>query len=228
MKRVALGLLLFASIAIAQAIPDLGFSTKVTSGLTAAYSRRFGAAVPERFSAWQSAAKAQKASPLVQKLDAAKGKEAEALQAVNDIVNSQVKWVDDMVHWKVADYWATPAESYASAGGDCEDFSIAKYYLLKELGVPLQRLRITYVRALKLQGQAHMVLAYYAAPDAEPVILDNIDPQVRPASQRGDLEPVYSFNDDEVQIVQGGKRAKPSQIRTWLAVQERLIAESKT
>ena len=226
--KCAIALALLAALAFAQTVPDLGFSTKVSASLTTAYTRRFGPAVPERFAAWKTAAKAQKAAPLLQRLDAARGTEAQALQAVNDIVNTPVKWVDDLSHWKVADYWATPAETYGSAGGDCEDFSIAKYYLLKELGVPIQRLRITYVRAMKLQGQAHMVLAYYATPDAEPLILDNLEPRVLPASQRADLEPVYSFNDDEMQIVQGGKRTKPSQIRTWLALQERLLAESRT
>ncbi|MBE0615895.1 MAG: transglutaminase-like cysteine peptidase [Burkholderiales bacterium] len=173
-------------------------------------------------------AKEQKSKPFSQHLDSAQGREADALQIVNDAINSKMKWLDDNVHWGVEDYWATPAESIASAGGDCEDYSIAKYYMLKELGVPLARMRITYVRALTLKGQAHMVLAYFSTPDAEPLILDNLDGRVRPASQRTDLDPVYSFNDDEVQIVKGGKRGRPSQIRSWLAVQERLVAESRT
>jgi predicted transglutaminase-like cysteine proteinase len=222
------GLLLYAAIACAQAMPDLGFTTRVSAGLTTQYGRKFGPAVPERFSRWMGFAREQKGSPLPQRLESAKGREAGALQVINDAINGQVKWVDDKTHWGVDDYWATPAESIASAGGDCEDFSIAKYYLLKELGVPIERLRITYVRALKLSGQAHMVLVYYASPEAEPLILDNLDPVIRGASQRGDLEPVYSFNDDEVQMVQGGKRGKPSQIRAWLAVQERLLAEART
>jgi len=64
--------------------------------------------------------------------------------------------------------------SLASNGADCEDFSIAKYFALKELGVPIQRLRITYVKAVRL-NQAHMVLAYYPEPDAVPLILDNLE-----------------------------------------------------
>ena len=125
-----------------------------------------------------------------------------------------------------ADYWATPAETVGSHGADCEDFAIAKYYLLKELGVPLERLRITYVRALKL-SEAHMVLAYYPRPDAEPLVLDNVDRRVRPASERTDLVPVYSFNDDEAVIMQGNVKGKPSQIRAWLSLQQRLIAQSR-
>lgn len=44
--------------------------------------------------------------------------------------------------------------------------------------------------------QAHMVLAYHAQPHAEPVILDNLISELRPASRRPDLTPVFSFNGD--------------------------------
>lgn len=223
-----LGLLFFAAIASAQTIADLGFTTKVGAAFTAQYVRKFGAPVTERFTRWATFAKEQQAASFSRKLESAKGRESETLQVINDEINRQIKWFEDKVHWGVDDYWATPAESISSAGGDCEDFSIAKYYLLKELGVPIGRLRITYVRALKLGGQAHMILAYYSRPDAEPLIMDNIDAQVRPASQRDDLDPVYTFNDDEVQMVKGGQRAKPSQIRAWLTLQEHLVAESRT
>jgi predicted transglutaminase-like cysteine proteinase len=226
-KRLVLAPLAFiATLASAQVIADLGFTTKISAGLVAEYMRRFGNPVPDRFARWSGFAKAQKTSGQVRALEATRGRELDAMQLVNDAVNDQMRWVDDRKHWGAEDYWATPAESYGSAAGDCEDFSIAKYYLLKELGVPLERLRITYVRALKLGGQAHMVLAYYATPGAEPLILDNIDARVRPASQRTDLEPVYTFNDDEVQI-RGASRGKPSQIRAWLTLQEHLTAETR-
>ena len=220
------GLLFAAAVACGQAIADLGYTNRVSAALTARYAQKFGAEVPGRVAAWKGFAAEQKTSAFSQRLETAKGQEAGALQLINDAINAQVKWIEDKQHWGVDDYWATPAESIASAGGDCEDYSIAKYYLLKELGVPISRLRITYVRALKLNGQAHMVLAYYANPAAEPLVLDNLDPVIRAASQRTDLQPVYSFNDDEVQM--GHRKGKPSQIRTWLVLQEHLIAESRT
>ncbi|OGA20003.1 MAG: hypothetical protein A3H32_20730 [Betaproteobacteria bacterium RIFCSPLOWO2_02_FULL_63_19] len=224
-RRSAIVLLFLASFTCAQSVSDLGFTTGASEALAALYARRFDAPVPERFAQWKTFAREQKKAPFSRRLEAAKGRESDTLQAVNDAINGQVKWVGDKEHWGANDYWATPAESIASAGGDCEDFSIAKYYLLKELGVPLQRLRITYVRAIKFKEPAHMVLAYYASPDAEPLILDNIDPEVRGASQRTDLEPIYSFNDDEVRL--GNKRGRPSQIRAWLTLQQHLLAESK-
>ncbi len=113
------------------------------------------------------------------------------------------------------DYWATPVEMLASNGGDCEDFSIAKYFSLKELGVPPGSLRITYVRALKF-NEAHMVLAYYPTPDADPFILDNLTGKLVRASERDDLEPVYSFNDEDLWTAGASDfKGKSSQIRLW-------------
>ena len=116
------------------------------------------------------------------------------LRYVNDLLN-RVPQVEDSVHWGVADYWATPAEFIASNGGDCEDFVIAKYFALRESGIPADKLRVTYVKSFQSgKIENHMVLAYYPAPDAEPLLLDNLQPQMLPASQRPDLLPVYEFN----------------------------------
>ena len=84
-------LILVASIACAQAVADLGFTTKVSAALTAQYARKFGASVPDRFSRWQAFAREQKAVPYARSLDTAKGREAEILQIVNDAINQIVK-----------------------------------------------------------------------------------------------------------------------------------------
>ena len=210
----------------AQSGPDLGFTTKVSPALIAQFSQKFTAAARDLLTRWINFAAELKSVPFMQRLDAARGREAGVLQLVNDHLN-RIPYLTDQAHWSQDDYWATPAESVASNGGDCEDYAIAKYFLLKELGVPLARLRITYVKALKI-NEAHMVLAYYPRPDAEPLILDSLDPRVRPASERSDLVPVYSFNDDEFQLVTSSLKGKPAQIRQWLALQGRLVVQSKT
>lgn len=115
------------------------------------------------------------------------------LQAVNQFFNRVVLWRDDQVVWNTADYWATPIEALMKGAGDCEDYAIAKYVSLRELGVPDDKLRITYVKALRL-NQAHMVLTYYATPTSTPRVLDNIINDILPANERRDLLPVYSFN----------------------------------
>jgi predicted transglutaminase-like cysteine proteinase len=111
---------------------------------------------------------------------------------VNAFFN-RIDFIDDSLHWGEQDYWATPVEFLASDGGDCEDFSLAKYFTLKVMGVSETRLNLTYVKALNL-NQAHMVLTYFKTPGEEPLVLDNLINDIKPASQRTDLLPVYSFN----------------------------------
>jgi predicted transglutaminase-like cysteine proteinase len=113
---------------------------------------------------------------------------------VNDLLN-RIPQVSDNSHWGVNDYWSTPAELVASNGGDCEDYVIAKYFALREGGIPVEKLRLTYTKAFqdgKIEN--HMVLAYYPTPDAEPLLLDNMYPQMMLASKRPDLHPVYEFS----------------------------------
>lgn len=122
----------------------------------------------------------------------------EKLKLVNNFFN-KVQFISDKKHWKKTDYWATPLEFLTTNGGDCEDFSIAKYFTLRELGVPMEKLRLTYVKSLTL-NQAHMVLSYFVEPVADPLILDNIIKKIKPASDRRDLIPVYSFNGEGLWI----------------------------
>jgi predicted transglutaminase-like cysteine proteinase len=119
------------------------------------------------------------------------------LDAINNFYNRQVQFRDDMEVWGQADYWASPLEMLDKGQGDCEDYAIGKYFSLVALGIATAKLRLVYVRA-QVAGavQAHMVLAYYRAPNAEPLILDNLVGELRPASQRPDLVPVFSFNSD--------------------------------
>ncbi|WP_407695789.1 transglutaminase-like cysteine peptidase [Shewanella yunxiaonensis] len=116
----------------------------------------------------------------------------EKITTVNNFFNL-FNFVDDIKLWGVSNYWATPLEFIGANGGDCEDFSIAKYFTLLQLGVPDDKMRITMVKATSV-NQYHMVLAYYETPGSIPLILDNLDPQIKPATQRPDLIPVYSFN----------------------------------
>jgi len=118
------------------------------------------------------------------------------LKYVNDFFN-KVKYRRDSAHWKKNDYWASPFEFLGTGAGDCEDYAIAKYFTLRQLGVPDEKLRITYVK-LKQRGtkyeQAHMVLTYYHKPTSTPIVLDNVNKKLKLATKRPDLRPVYSFN----------------------------------
>ncbi len=174
---IAFMLALLVCLAMAQ-----GGNKLITPELVAKAQKIYGDSISNKLEDWGA---------LLSKSE--KDKELEKLKRVNQYFNRQIKFVSDKKHWKKEDYWATPLETLASEGGDCEDYVIAKYFSLIHLGVDQKKLRITYVKALKL-NQAHMVLAYYAKPKSDPLILDNIKQRILPASRRRDLAPVYSFN----------------------------------
>jgi predicted transglutaminase-like cysteine proteinase len=133
--------------------------------------------------------------------DAASGlDDAGKLGAVNRFFDQRIRFREDREARGESDHWASPLELLARGEGDCEDFAIAKYFSLLALGVPRAQLRLVYVQARRSDDpgrlQPHMVLAHYAAPGADPSILDNLVAQVLPAAQRRDLTPVFSFNAD--------------------------------
>ena len=153
---------------------------------------RFGPARITLLKEWQQTLTATKAL-----------KEIDKLKRINDFYNRAIQFEDDQSIWDQSDYWATPLETIGQGRADCEDFAIAKYFSLKDAGVPGGKLRLVYVKA-KLNGpsgaalQAHMVLAYYPAPNAEPLVLDNLIGEIKPASQRSDLQPMFSFNSEAI------------------------------
>ncbi len=153
--------------------------------------------------------------------------ESEKLDVVNGFFN-RLKFRPDSITWDKNDYWATPIEAMGKGAADCEDYSIAKYFTLRELGVPDAKLRIMYVKALRL-NQAHMVLTYYPSPDAVPLVLDNLNPRILPATLRTDLAPVYSFNGDGLWLAKSrglGLRVGTSKrINLWQDLKARMKRE---
>lgn len=149
--------------------------------------------------------------------------EREKLEEVNDFFN-RMRFVDDIDVWGVLDYWATPVEFLGASAGDCDDYSISKYFTLRELGVDDAKMRLVYVKALKY-NQFHMVVAYYPTPSSVPLILDNINKRIRPATARSDLVPVYSFNGQHLWLMKekgrGELAGKSSRIALWNDLQQR-------
>ena len=148
------------------------------------------------------------------------------LQAVNDLINRSVSYASDQDVWGLDEYWATPLQTLTRGRGDCEDFAIGKYFTLVEMGVPSEKLRLTFVKALST-SQAHMVLAYYPSPAAQPLILDSLDRQIKPAGERRDLLPVYAFNDLGVFLAKTPQHASqpPQFLARWSELSERAMAD---
>jgi len=224
--REAAGVLAALSLAAAApaAGPEPGFSRSVTPGLVRQYTGQFGAGVPARLRGWQDFVVR---APLRPVADRGLTGEATLLEPVNQFFN-RVAPGSDRDLWNVEDYWATPAEMLSVNGGDCEDYAIAKYFALKELGVPVARLRLVYARTWHAANEAHMVLAYYESPGADPLILDNLQPGIERAASRPDLTPVYTFNDEDLVFLRQQAptlKLASSYNRKWQMVVDKLQRE---
>ena len=197
-------LLLVTSVAIGDT-----FKVAISEARLAAAEAKFGKESRKRLTDWVDLIANNK-----QKSD------QEKITLANDFFN-QLLFVSDLDHWQVVDYWATPFEMLSTGGGDCEDYSIGKYFTLLSMGVSIDKMKITYVKATGhgLQNAAHMVLTYYASPSAMPVVLDNLNPEIKPADQRPDLVPVYSFNGDGLWLAkergEGKSVAGGNKIKMW-------------
>jgi len=208
--RLSAVLMLVTVAAMAPAA--LNFSAELISKVKIKYGEQASNRVLE----WQSLIK------LTQNLP-----EQEKLKRVNDFFNKHIEFVSDDYLWGVTDYWATPLEALSKGAGDCEDYSIAKYFTLKELGVPESKMRITYVKAIEL-NQAHMVLTYFERPGVIPVVLDNLNPVIKLASKRDDLLPVYSFNGSGLWLAKsrgmGKKVGSSGRLNKWSGLKSRMLS----
>ena len=135
--------------------------------------------------------------------------EKEKLNEVNDFFNN-VSYKSDIKNWKQKDYWATPLEFLGKDKGDCEDYVIAKLFALKALGIDSNKLFMTYVKSNRFKAP-HMVLTYFETSSSQPLILDNTNYKVLPASVRTDLTPIYNFNGDS--LFQARKKGKGKKVK---------------
>jgi len=121
---------------------------------------------------------------------------------VNESIN-QIPYKTDVDNWGKKDYWATPAEMRNKGAGDCEDYAIAKYFALLELGYPEKDMLIAYVSG-KIP---HMVLLVRTD---KVYVLDNMTDEIKVLTN--DFNIVYSFNSTSLIA---GKVLKATQIKMW-------------
>ena len=99
------------------------------------------------------------------------------------------------------------------------------------MGVDESKLRITYVTALKL-NQAHMVLTYYDSPQAVPLVLDNLVAQIKSATERNDLLPIYSFNGSSLWLAKNKASGNPvgssNRLSLWQDLKQRILEDCQT
>ena len=145
-------------------------------------------------SAWQGMIRKLRGSHRIEQLD-----------HVNRFIN-QWQYRPDRRNYGRSDYWASPGEFF-SRSGDCEDYAIAKYVTLRQMGFSADQLRLVVVNDTR-RDIAHAVLAAYVGGDV--YILDNLSNQVRSQSVVSEYAPYYSVNEKarwahKLAAIPGGK-----------------------
>ena len=92
------------------------------------------------------------------------------LGKINRAVNLAIRPASDWAQYGTADFWASPLQTLASGAGDCEDYAIVKYVVLRALGMAETDLRLMIVRDDKHQTE-HAIVA--VRDEQEWLILDN-------------------------------------------------------
>ena len=206
MKKILL--ISFTLICLSSVFLTASKTYNISESQVNAIENKYGSGAKIRIEQWDSMIQTSRNEPLLNQI-----------KNVNDFFN-ELTYKTDLMHWKKKDYWATPFEFIGTGAGDCEDYAIGKYFSLIKLGIPEDKLRITYVIYQKANSrfeQAHMVLTYYHKTGAEPVILDNIDTRLQLASKRSDLKPVYSFNASGLwqAKTKGEARVGNNELKSW-------------
>jgi predicted transglutaminase-like cysteine proteinase len=147
-----------------------------------------GVAEPCQPAAWRALVASLKGLDLRAKLD-----------RVNAAINRH-PYVPSFVNWHESNHWETPFE-FLRKGGQCQDYAIAKYLLLREAGVPAAALRLVVLRDTHL-GLDHAVTV--ALVEGEALVLDNQQPAVVPASRIDYYRPYYSINEQGWWLHRGG------------------------
>jgi predicted transglutaminase-like cysteine proteinase len=110
---------------------------------------------------------------------------------VNQAMNRH-PYVPTAANWHRSMYWESPFE-FLRHGGQCQDYAIAKYMLLRAAGVPADQMRMVVLRDAAI-GLDHAVLAVYV--DGEPLLLDNLRSDIVGASTVQYYRPYYSINEN--------------------------------
>lgn len=125
-------------------------------------------------------------------LDEMRGKDLrDQIKIANNAMNGH-PYVPTAQNWHRSMYWET-AFQFLRYGGQCQDYAIAKYLLLRAAGVPADLMRMVVLRDAAI-GLDHAVLAVYV--DGEPMLLDNLRTGIVPASEVSYYHPYYSINEN--------------------------------
>jgi predicted transglutaminase-like cysteine proteinase len=120
-----------------------------------------------------------------------------AIETTNRLVNGALRYVSDLSQHGELDVWTAPLAALGTRRGDCEDYVIAKFALLREAGIPDDDLRVLLVRDRAVRDD-HAVLAVRHAGVWQ--ILDNRRSALATSAELPHFTPLYALNERGVQL----------------------------
>ena len=159
-----------------QTTPLFGMETEpVTSGDVVEKWTRAKAAIDRELDAVGQCRTHDVCSPAVQKLidlstngDGRTGRARVGL--INRAVDLAISPASDAAQWGVSDHWSPPFETLQSSRGDCEDYAILKYLVLRAAGLSDDDVKVIVLKNV-FPDEDHAAVA--ARVDGEWLILDN-------------------------------------------------------
>ena len=129
---------------------------------------------------------------LISVIDSVRGVEGRAkFGIINREINLTIAYTSDQLQHASGDVWSSALATFSAGEGDCEDFAIAKYLVLREAGVAAEDLRLL-VGRIPAIGQAHAVVA--ARLDGRWLILDNRRMMMLEDIHATELQPLFAFD----------------------------------
>ena len=114
----------------------------------------------------------------------------EKLHNINAFINRWPHKLDHELYGR-REYWASPSE-FMARSGDCEDYAIAKFFALRQLGFANEELRIVILWD-EIRAIGHAVLAVYLQDEI--LILDNLSQMITSHGRYRHYIPQYSMNE---------------------------------
>lgn len=97
---------------------------------------------------------------------------------------------------RLRNHWST-LDDFIRNGGDCEDYATSKYFLLRELGIPAERLRVLIVYQRREREHHAVVAMRLDTDDPKDVWLLEIDNSIRRNRHHG-YRYVYAVNEQGI------------------------------
>jgi predicted transglutaminase-like cysteine proteinase len=127
-----------------------------------------------------------------------KGEGRARLGWINRAVNMSIKPASDWSQYGYADFWASPLQTLGSGAGDCEDYAIVKYVVLRELGIADDDLRLVIVQDDQRQtGHAIVAVRY----EQQWLVLDNRTMAILNAEDVRHYRPVIALDHQGVRKI---------------------------